>query len=206
MARCEMIMLAMRVGLAVMLLPGRADAFVAIPPLAPPIEIDGNPGATKIPPRESKPLNPIPTQPTQIGNPLWAIPLKQLSVTRERPIFSPSRRPPLPAAVNVPFVAPVVARPSKPADPERPQLSLVGTVASESEGIGIFVEQATKNIVRLRMGEAHHGWILRSVQGREATLEKDRQTAVLALPAPGTQETGSVTLPPETRENRRRGR
>ena len=32
------------------------------------------------------------------GNPLWAVPLSLLSVTRDRPIFSPSRRPP-PAAV-----------------------------------------------------------------------------------------------------------
>jgi hypothetical protein len=31
------------------------------------------------------------------GNPLWAIPLKELSATRERPIFSPSRRAPAPA-------------------------------------------------------------------------------------------------------------
>src|SRR5262249_52823969 len=32
------------------------------------------------------------------GNPLWALPLKQLSMTRERPVFSPSRRPPPPPA------------------------------------------------------------------------------------------------------------
>jgi len=32
------------------------------------------------------------------ANPLWALPLTQLSATRERPIFSSSRRPP-PAAV-----------------------------------------------------------------------------------------------------------
>lgn len=47
------------------------------------------------------------------ANPLWAIPLKQLSNTRERPIFSPSRRPPAvagpppPAAVRVPPNLPV---------------------------------------------------------------------------------------------------
>src|SRR4051794_9583272 len=32
------------------------------------------------------------------GNPLWAIPLKSLSFTRERPLFTPSRRPPAPVA------------------------------------------------------------------------------------------------------------
>jgi hypothetical protein len=30
------------------------------------------------------------------GNPLWAVPIKDLSQTRDRPIFTPSRRPPPP--------------------------------------------------------------------------------------------------------------
>jgi general secretion pathway protein N len=196
----------MRIALTGMLLIGRADALVAIPPLAPLPEADVDRGAGKISPRDSMPSNPVPVERAQIGNPLWAIPLKQLSVTRERPIFSPSRRPPPPAVVNAPYVAPVAARPPKPAEPERPQLSLVGTVASEREGIGVFVDHTTKNVVRLRTGEAHQGWILRSVEGREATLEKDRETAVLALPPPGSKEIGSITQPPASRENRRRGR
>src|SRR5262245_7427318 len=54
------------------------------------------------------------------GNPLWQIPVTSLSTTRERPIFSPSRRPP--PTVNAPIA------PSKPlavAGPDRPPLSLV---------------------------------------------------------------------------------
>ena len=35
------------------------------------------------------------------ANPLWAMPLAQFPVTRERPIFSPSRRPPSPAVAPV---------------------------------------------------------------------------------------------------------
>src|SRR5216684_625555 len=51
------------------------------------------------------------------GNPLWALPLKQLSTTRDRPIFSPSRRPPPPATPT--YVAPVAVRQQvKPAEPE----------------------------------------------------------------------------------------
>src|SRR5271169_776177 len=30
--------------------------------------------------------------PASAGNPLWALPLERLSITRERPIFSPSRQ------------------------------------------------------------------------------------------------------------------
>jgi hypothetical protein len=40
------------------------------------------------------------------GNPLWAIPLTDLSDTRDRPIFAPSRRPPPPPVVEKPDVRP----------------------------------------------------------------------------------------------------
>lgn len=36
------------------------------------------------------------------GNPLWGIPMDALSATRERPIFSASRRPPAPPSAPMP--------------------------------------------------------------------------------------------------------
>ena len=124
------------------------------------------------------------------GNPLWAIPLASLSSTRDRPIFTPSRRPPSPPAVIVPErVAPpkVVAR---PVAPQHSNLKLIGTVVGETEGIGIFLDQATHNFVRLKTGEGHAGWILQSVKTRETTLQKEQNTETMRLPAPG--ENGSV--------------
>ena len=118
----------------------------------------------------------------QSANPLWAIPLSALSGTRERPIFSSSRRPP-PAVAPAP--APKLIAAPKPREPERPQLSLVGTVSNGEEGIGIFLDQSTKAALRLRVGENYQGWNLQSVQGREVILEKDQQGIVLALPQPG---------------------
>jgi len=117
------------------------------------------------------------------GNPLWAVPLSALSATRERPIFSSSRRPPTPAVPARPVVRTAPPPPSTPAQPERPLLALVGTVAGEAESIAIFVDQTTQAIVRLRTGEGHAGWILRSVAAREVTLQSDQDTAILALPA-----------------------
>ena len=38
--------------------------------------------------------NPGPRQPPPLGNPMSRIPINALSVTRERPLFSVSRRPP----------------------------------------------------------------------------------------------------------------
>jgi len=117
-----------------------------------------------------------------VANVVSAIPLAKLSTTRERPIFSPSRRPP-----PQPML-PVIARPmepAKPAEPERPPLILVGTVAAGDSGIAVFVEQSTENTVRLRVNESHQGWTLNSIRGREVTLRKDRKSSVLALAPPG---------------------
>jgi hypothetical protein len=145
--------------------------------------------------------------PPSPGNPLWALPVKQLSMTRDRPIFSPSRRPP-PAATPT-YVAPVAVRPlPKPAEPERPSITLLGTIVSGAEGIGVFIEPATQNIMRLRVGEDHQGWILRSVKTRDVTFVKDREKVVLELPPPGdsamlTNDFTPNVQPPARRQPRR---
>jgi general secretion pathway protein N len=129
------------------------------------------------------------------GNPLWAVPLSTLSATREHPLFSPSRRPPPPAVVAAPRVPIVTRPPPKPEEPDHPLLTVVGTVVSESDGIGIFLDQATNTVIRLRIGENHAGWILRSVQGRDASFEKDHRTATLALPTPGGPQSSQPSTP-----------
>ena len=119
------------------------------------------------------------------GNPLWNIPVKTLTATRERPIFSSSRRPPPAPVIAAPPVLPPPV--SKPTEPERPLLTLVGTVSGEQEAFGIFLDQTANKIVRLKLGDDHHGWILRQVRGREVMLQKARETAFLALPPPGSK-------------------
>jgi hypothetical protein len=120
-------------------------------------------------------------------NPLWAIPLMRLSGTRDRPIFSPSRRP-APAAVAEPIAAKAV--PPRKREPDLPQLSLVGTIAGGEEGFGIFLDQSTKAAFRLKVGEDYQGWKLLLIRGREVTLQKDEQSAVLSLPQPGAAQPG----------------
>jgi hypothetical protein len=112
------------------------------------------------------------------GNPLWQIPLKELAATRERPIFSSSRRPP--AAGPTLDVLPSL--PAKPAEPERPQLSLVGTIAGDKKGFGIFLDHSANTVLRLKTGEEHKGWVLREVRSRKIVLEKGNETAILTLP------------------------
>jgi hypothetical protein len=140
--------------------------------------------------------SPIARERLPSGNPLWAVPLRALSVTRERPIFSPSRRPPPPAVVAAPYIPPAAPPPPKPAEPDHPLLTLVGTVVGETEGIGVFLDQSAKSVIRLRTGQDYAGWILRSVQGREATFEKNRRAATLALPPYGANEAAQLPVPP----------
>jgi hypothetical protein len=143
---------------------------------------DTNSTGSELERASSPPLKAAANRGEQSGNPILAIPLSQLSTTRDRPIFSPTRRPPAPPAL------PVVAKPvepAKPMQPETPPLVLVGTVAGEDSGIAVFVEQSTENSVRLRLNESHQGWTLKSIQGREVTLLKDQKSNVLALAPPG---------------------
>jgi general secretion pathway protein N len=133
--------------------------------------------------------------PAPAGNPLWALPLERLSITRERPIFSPSRRPPTPAPT---YVAPVAVRqPATPPEPERPAVSLIGTVVGTDLQIGVFLEKATQNVVRLRLGEEHQGWVLRLVKEREVTLVKDVEQTLALDPPPGeAPAVRGPTVPP----------
>jgi general secretion pathway protein N len=122
-------------------------------------------------------------QPPPGGNPLWGIPISALDATRERPIFSASRRPPMP-----PVVAQRVAAappPPKPAEPERPLLTLVGTAIGNPKNVAVVLDRATKTLVRLHVGEAVAGWVLRAVDSRTMTVEKNSQAVTVALPAPG---------------------
>lgn len=113
------------------------------------------------------------------GNPLWGISIETLHATRERPLFSPSRRPPAPAAISAP-VAPVKV--AAPPPPSGPTFNLLGIVEGNGEGYAVFINTATHDIVRLKTGEGEDGWVLRSVSGREAVIEKNDRTEVLKLP------------------------
>jgi hypothetical protein len=125
---------------------------------------------------------PAPAARLPTGNPLWAVPLRVLNITRERPLFSPSRRPPPPAIVAAPSVAPAQAAP-RPGEPDHPLLTLVGTIIGDHEGIGIFVDQASKSVISIKTGQDHDGWTLRTVRERETVFERRQREAILALPA-----------------------
>lgn len=176
---------------------GAAKPFQSAP-TRPDTRPDSRPAAA--PPSTAPAAAPAPAAaapPEPAANPLWAIPLGRLTETRNRPVFSQTRRPrPL-----VPPMKPLatVGPAPKPFEPEKPPLSLVGTVAGgEGGGIGLFVNTADKSVVRLRAGENHRGWVLRLVRPHQVELAKGLDNAVLDLPPPDMKPAAVATpgLPP----------
>jgi len=124
---------------------------------------------------------PTVTEPQANENPLATMGVASLNATQQRPLFSSSRRPPMPAAT------PAQPLPTPVSEPRRPALSLVGVVAGEGDAFAIFVEEKTKAVVRLKAGESHAGWTLRGVGRREATLERGSESEVLAIVLPAAR-------------------
>ena len=125
---------------------------------------------------------PDPGARSRAGNPLWTVPLDALSATRDRPLFSVSRRPPLVAA-------PIAAPPPKqetlaPPPPERPLLTLVGTIVSPKATIAVLQGSNTETILRLRVGQENDGWQVRGIGLRSIVVEKGEQSVELGLPRP----------------------
>ena len=160
-------------------------AMAAVPMAADGV-LDRDPGPE---PLEMSPVTPLqPARPSATvaqprGNPLWSVPLSALTATRERPIFSASRRPP-PRAVIAPVVEQVTMPTPKAAMPEPASMQLMGAVVGDADAIAILLDQTTREVIRLRVGENRRGWILSSVQNREATIRRDDQTEILVLQRP----------------------
>jgi general secretion pathway protein N len=156
----------------------------------------GRPTLTDAPPQEQEPSAPPapPTLPVAVrakaprqaarGTPLAAASLDSLKATRERPLFSETRSPPV-VAVAEPVVAAPPPEP-KPEEPAEPELTLVGTAVSSEGPVAVFLNSSAREVVKLRVGEADSGWTLRSVEPKSTILEKDSREVTLSLPAPDT--------------------
>jgi len=52
--------------------------------------------------------------------------------------------------------------------------------------MGVFLNEDSKIVMRIRKGEADSGWTVRSVDPRKAVLESDGRMATLDMPEPGS--------------------
>ncbi|MBV9243469.1 MAG: hypothetical protein JO366_01510 [Methylobacteriaceae bacterium] len=47
------------------------------------------------------------------------------------------------------------------------------------------MDQTNRDLVRLRLGEGHRGWLLDQIKGRTVVLRKDSRFVSLSMPLPG---------------------
>ncbi|HEY1942356.1 MAG TPA: hypothetical protein VGH40_09560 [Roseiarcus sp.] len=116
------------------------------------------------------------------GNPLWAIPSDSLSATRDRPLFSRSRRP---AAVAVaPVSTPTATVVAKPAAPEPPPFKLLGTIVGLEARVALLKDRSSSSVLRVHEGETQSGWRAVKVAARSIVLARGADTVTLDLPKP----------------------
>jgi hypothetical protein len=121
-----------------------------------------------------------------LANPLAAHSLDGLSATRDRPLFSPSRRPPPPP----PVLAAVPSAPAAPAPP--PSFVLFGIVSDDSGPRAVL--RGSGKIVRVRLGDEIEGWRVTEIEARHLVLSHDERSVTIALFA-GSGANGADRIP-----------
>jgi hypothetical protein len=112
-----------------------------------------------------------------LANPLQAQLLDRLSATRDRPLFSPSRRPPAPPP------PPVERVPEAAAPPPPPNVTLFGIVIDGDRARAI-VRSGTAKIARVQIGDDIGGWKVSQIEERRLVLLLDGRLATFALFSP----------------------
>jgi len=133
-----------------------------------------------------------------LANPLEVQPLDRLSATRERPLFSPTRRPtPPPPPPPPPEAAPVAVV------PQPPNVQLFGIVMDD-QGARAIVRVGSEKVDRVQIGDDIGGWTVSQIEGRRLVLSLDGRFATFTLfsndngqqaPRAAEVQTGHVTNP-----------
>jgi len=111
-------------------------------------------------------------------------PLEELQATRERPLFSPRRRPDVEAAGEME---------SSPVEenPESLPFELTGVVMGADVAIAILRNRDTQETVHLRQGEALDAWSLEEIAPRHVVLRQDDRQVRLELFLPHPEGGGT---------------
>lgn len=118
------------------------------------------------------------------ANPLDGLRLEDLSATRERPLFAPTRRPPPAPSVEAPPPPPVVEVKAVAVVAEPPPFDLVGSVVGAESAFVLLRNKTSSLVVRLRAGEEAEGWRVGEIGLRSVALEREGRHESLALAAP----------------------
>jgi general secretion pathway protein N len=120
--------------------------------------------------------------PASVGNPVAEIPLDRLSATRDRPLFSPSRRPaflPQPAPAG-----PRIEQAPRPPPVQTPSVALFGIVVG-AQGARAFIGTGpTDPVVVVRPGDDVKGWKVTAITKRSLVLSRAEMSTTFMLFSP----------------------
>jgi hypothetical protein len=108
------------------------------------------------------------------ANPAAATSLDQLSATRERPLFSPGRRPPQP-----PPVASISHEPAPHVPRAPPSLTLIGVVLDTEDARAVV--RAGTEVIRARLGDEIDGWKVTEIDARRVQLSNEDRSVAFTL-------------------------
>jgi hypothetical protein len=108
-------------------------------------------------------------------SPLASQSLESLSATRERPLFSPTRRPPPPPPVIV------QAPPPPPPPPPAPDVALFGIVMDGENARAIIRASPGAKVTRVGIGDDVGGWKVAQIDGRKLVLMLDGRLATFLM-------------------------
>ncbi|MGD0719789.1 MAG: hypothetical protein ABR970_01915 [Roseiarcus sp.] len=118
-------------------------------------------------------------------NPLDTLRLEDLTATRDRPLFAPTRRPPPASPVRVEAPTPEAPTPGEEVVAlAPPPFDLIGAVVGKGKAFALLRNRATNKVVRLRPGDDAEGWRVGAIGVRSVALERDGREESLALAAP----------------------
>jgi hypothetical protein len=115
------------------------------------------------------------------ANPIAEVPLDRLFETRNRPLFSPSRR--APSAAQPPAPARIDQAP-RPPPVVPPSLVLFGIVVGEQGARAFVATGPADRIVRLRPGDEIDGWKVTAITERRLELSRGDRSTTFTLFTP----------------------
>jgi hypothetical protein len=111
-----------------------------------------------------------------VATPLAAQSLDSLSATRERPLFSPTRRPPPPPP------PPVVAEQAPPPPPPPPpDVALFGIVMDGTTARAVIRANPAGKLTNVEIGDDVGGWKVAQIEGKKLVLALDGRLATFVM-------------------------
>jgi hypothetical protein len=107
-------------------------------------------------------------------------PIDSFTAIVERPLFSPSRRPPLPIAAPVEEAEPAEPEPL-PEATSAPAMRFVGTIGQGGAMTALIVREGHDVVDKLRVGDEVDGWRVSRVTASQLVIEHEAERLVLTV-------------------------